>query len=472
MQSVVDASVSLIEVIAKEAQIQGMSIEQAKEIAKERLRPIRFGEDGYILINDIHAKSIMNPFTPELEGKDLSGMLDSTGKRVTVEMAKIGMEHGAGYLEYHWPKPGSSEPQPKLSYVKEFKPWGWIVVSGAYVDDIDSAFHRKLRNSTMILAALGGAATLLAIGLLHGVRRQLGGEPAYAALIAGRIAKGDFTSNISMRDDDRGSLLYAMKNMQSKLGETVKRVRTAVEFVNAASTQIADGNVDLSSRTEEQAASLEETAASMEELTSTVRQNAANADRANQLARAASEVAHSGGVAVSKVIETMGSIRESSSKVADITAVIKGIAFQTNILALNAAVEAARAGPQGSGFAVVAGEVRSLAQRSAAAAKEIEMLVADSVAKVESGSALVHQAGQTMGEVVSSAKGVSELIDEIRAATLEQSEGIEHISLAIAQIDGVTQQNAALVEGAAEAARLLEEQANSLADTVSVFSVG
>jgi len=259
--------------------------------------------------------------------------------------------------------------------------------------------------------------------------------------------------------------------MRDSLAAIVGQVRSGADTIATASTQIAAGNLDLSSRTEQQASSLEETASSMEELTSTVKQNADNARQANQLAASASEVALKGGAVVAQVVDTMDGINASSKKIVDIIGVIDGIAFQTNILALNAAVEAARAGEQGRGFAVVATEVRSLAQRSAAAAKEIKALIGDSVAKVDVGSALVGQAGSTMEQIVASIGRVTDIMGEITAASSEQSAGIELVNQAITEMDGVTQQNAALVEQAAAAAESMQDQASTLAQMVSVFKL-
>jgi methyl-accepting chemotaxis protein len=254
--------------------------------------------------------------------------------------------------------------------------------------------------------------------------------------------------------------------------QIVSQVRTSSDTISTGSTQIAAGNQDLSSRTEQQASSLEETASSLEELTSTVKQNADNARQANQLAQSASDVANKGGMVVSQVVDTMGSINESSKKISDIISVIDGIAFQTNILALNAAVEAARAGEQGRGFAVVAAEVRTLAQRSAAAAKEIKELISDSVEKVDTGSKLVDQAGTTMHEIVESIRRVTDIMGEITAASQEQTAGIEQINQAVSQMDQVTQQNASLVEEAAAAAEAMRDQAAGLAQAVGVFKIG
>jgi len=318
----------------------------------------------------------------------------------------------------------------------------------------------------VILALLISAA--IAIFMSRVIVRPL----AAATALAGRIAQGDLTADIEARGrDETGQLLRALKDMSDSLRRIVDDVHSSVGAIGMGTRQIASGNADLSQRTEEQASSLEETASSMEELTSTVKQNAENAKQANQLAIGASEVAVKGGAVVSEVVQTMSSINESSKKIVDIIGVIDGIAFQTNILALNAAVEAARAGEQGRGFAVVATEVRNLAQRSAAAAKEIKALIGDSVEKVGTGTKLVDAAGKTMEEIVTSVKRVTDIMSEITAASQEQSAGIEQVNQAITQMDEATQQNAALVEEAAAAAESLQEQAKTLDAAVDVFKV-
>ncbi|WP_050479220.1 methyl-accepting chemotaxis protein [Herbaspirillum rhizosphaerae] len=320
-----------------------------------------------------------------------------------------------------------------------------------------------------IVAVLIGVAVALVI--TRGLLKQLGGEPDYAAEIADHIAKGDLAIEISTKSGDQGSLLMSMKEMRDNLARIVGQIREGAHTIASASSQIASGNADLSSRTEEQAGSLEETASAMEELTATVQRNADNARQANTLGATASSVAVKGGSVVDQVVETMGSINESSRKIVDIISVIDSIAFQTNILALNAAVEAARAGEQGRGFAVVASEVRSLAQRSATAAKEIKELIGDSVSKVTSGTELVELAGNTMDEVVASVKRVTGIVEEISVASQEQHQGIVQVSGAINQMDEVTQHNAALVEQAAAAARSLQDQAESLTRAVSLFKL-
>jgi len=340
------------------------------------------------------------------------------------------------------------------------------------VDEAGLESESTYKSSSFWMIALGLVAIVLGAGGAWMVTRAIRDPVLEAVTVAKTVAAGDLTSRIEVdRADEVGELLLALKEMNANLVKMVSEVRVGTETIATASNQIASGNLDLSSRTEEQASSLEETASSMEELTSTVKQNADNARQANALAQSASEVASKGGAVVSEVVSTMDSINESSKKIVDIISVIDGIAFQTNILALNAAVEAARAGEQGRGFAVVAAEVRNLAQRSAAAAKEIKSLIGNSVEKVDSGSRLVNQAGATMYEIVESVKRVSDIIGEITAASQEQTSGIEQINQAIAQMDETTQQNASLVEQAAAAAQAMQDQAGSLARLVATFKL-
>ncbi len=337
----------------------------------------------------------------------------------------------------------------------------------------EAADSYQSSRTMMLMLVVGSAAFGIGLGVLltRSLTRQLGGEPAYASDIAARIAAGDLAVDVVVKNGDKSSLVYAMKTMRDSLAQIVGEVRKGTDAIASASGQIATGNMDLSSRTEEQASSLEETASSMEELTSTVQQNADNARQANGMAATASEVAERGGQVVSQVVDTMASINESSKKIVDIIGVIDSIAFQTNILALNAAVEAARAGEQGRGFAVVASEVRTLAQRSASAAKEIKGLIDDSVSKVDAGAKLVDNAGATMDEIVTSVRRVTDIMGEISSASVEQTSGIEQINQAISQMDQVTQQNASLVEEAAAAAESLQDQAGKLAQLVSVFKL-
>jgi methyl-accepting chemotaxis protein len=347
-----------------------------------------------------------------------------------------------------------------------------IAFQGGLMEKAGKEAEAVSGSTRMLLIALAAAASILAILVGFGTTRSITRPLTAAIKIAERVAAGDLTTRVEVNSrDETGQLLAALKNMNDSLVDTVGQVRNGTETIGVASRQIAAGNLDLSTRTENQASSLEETASSMEELTSTVKQNADNAKQANQLVVSASDVAMRGGQVVGQVVDTMGSIKASSRKIVDIIGVIDGIAFQTNILALNAAVEAARAGEQGRGFAVVAAEVRNLAQRSAAAAKEIKTLIGDSVEKVDVGGKLVDEAGKTMDEIVASVKHVADIMVEITAASDEQRSGIEQVNQAIAQMDRMTQENAALVEQAAAAAQSMQDQAVNLAQSVAVFKL-
>ncbi|MBA5604181.1 MCP four helix bundle domain-containing protein [Duganella sp. FT3S] len=338
------------------------------------------------------------------------------------------------------------------------------IEQGARQVSVDIAFSR-LMMFVLGTAALAASA-VLAFRITASITRPL----VEAVALARSVAAGDLTTHIDVRrSDETGQLLAALKEMNDSLARTVGEVRRSTGAIATGSGQLASGNLDLSSRTEAQASSLEETAGAMTELTGTVAQNADNARQANQLVISASEVALRGGELVAQVVDTMGSIKASSSNIVDIIGVIDGIAFQTNILALNAAVEAARAGEQGRGFAVVASEVRGLAQRSAAAAKEIKTLIGDSVANVDSSSAVVDEAGRTMGLIVTSVKQVADIMAEITAASQEQRLGIAQVNEAISRMDDMTQRNAALVEQAAAASQSMLDEARTLSQSVSVF---
>jgi len=351
-------------------------------------------------------------------------------------------------------------------------------LNAAVLTELESALNARITRLTSLIVSLSvGILVMVCLSGLIGVMiarellQQLGGEPDTVIAMIRRIATGDLTGAIITKPNDKISLLVAMKVMRDSLVAIVSEVRADTELIASAAEQISVGNMDLSSRTEAQASSLEQTAASMEELTDTVKQNTAKAQEANQLAQNASEVAIKGGVAVSRVVETMGSINASAKKIVDIISVIDGIAFQTNILALNAAVEAARAGEQGRGFAVVASEVRMLAQRSAAAAKEIKVLIDHSVEEADAGSRLVGQAGETMNDVVVGIRRVNDIMAEITAASVEQSTDIEQVNLAMMEIDQATVKNAALVEESASVANAMQEQAVNLTNVVRIFQV-
>ena len=340
-----------------------------------------------------------------------------------------------------------------------------------------SELHAVAQDASRANAIVVGAVALVALGLigfsayLVNVMRQRGAEPDDLKRTAEAVAAGDLGVEIVLRPGDRGSVMAALKSMSGKLLLTVQAVRQNADSVATASAEIASGNANLSARTEQQSSALQQAAASMEELGTTVRHTADNARQADALARSASEVAQRGGEAVREVVATMKGINDSSRKIADITGTIDGIAFQTNILALNAAVEAARAGEQGRGFAVVAGEVRSLAQRAATAAREIKVLIAESVSRTERGTQLVDQAGATMLDIVTSIQRVSDIVGEITTASGEQSQGVQQVASTVTQMDRSTQQNAALVEESAAAAESLSQQSRQLVQAVAVFKL-
>ena len=443
----------------------GVDISRDVAFLKERIRAIKVGETGYFYILNAAPGKNFGDFVihPSQEGKNLLDSRSADGRPFIREM----LETKNGSIAYDWKNEGEQEAREKFAVYTWFKDWNWVIVGGTYVDEI-TAEARALRNRYILsgLVALVAFAAALYVFVRRAVTRPLA-EARDAAI---RIADGDLTVHVPSRSQDEiGRLLEAMNGISSKLSSVVGNVRDGAEQIANASQEISTGNLDLCMRTEQQASSLATTASSMGELTETVRQNAEHARQANQLALSASTVAQKGGSMVAQVIDTMESINQSSRKIGDITGVIDGIAFQTNILALNAAVEAARAGEQGRGFAVVASEVRNLAQRSAAAAKEIKALIAASSSDVEAGSKLVSEAGATMNDVLASVARVTDIMADISAASLEQTDGIEQVNRAIGEMDESTQQNAALVEEASAATHALQDQAAQLARAVRLF---
>ncbi len=462
---------ALLEHYQRLADQNQLPVATAKQQAIAAVKALRYNGDDYFWINDMHPRMIMHPTKPALDGKDLTGNVDPNGMHLFVEFVNTVKASGGGFVFYMWPKPGSEVSQQKVSYVKGFAPWGWIIGSGIYLDTVNNTVLERLLGfslGTLLLAGL-----LLGLGLLigRGMLRQLGGEPDHASRIVRQIAEGDLSIAVATRSGDRGSLLFAMEEMRNSLKRMVGQVRGGVDTIEEASGRISNGNQNLSMRTAQQALALEQTVASMARLTQTVEQNAGHAQRAHKLAATASDVATKGGAVVAQVIDTMGAINDSARKVVDIISVIDGIAFQTNILALNAAVEAARAGEQGRGFAVVASEVRTLAQRSAAAAREIKALIGDSTDRVDAGSKLVAEAGATMNDIVTSIGRVTGIIDEISGTSREQTAGIASINLAVTEMEQVTQHNIALVEEAGTASVALQEQAQNVAQVVSMFKL-
>ena len=445
----------------------GIDISSEVAALKTRIKSLKVGETGYFFVIDSKAGETFGTFIvhPEKEGEKGLERRDAGGREFIKEILKT----GEGRMHVTPQDSQGVAERERIFVYQTNKDWNWTIAGVAFMDEVtqDVTSMRNKLLAVGVLALLGFAAALVLI-VRHVVTRPL----RLATSAAEHLARGDLTVQLAPASQDEiGKLLTAMNGISHGLAGVVATIRDGTEQVATASAQIAAGNQDLSARTEHQAGSLEETASSMEELTATVRQNADNAREANDLASSASSVAVKGGDVVSQVVSTMGQINESSRKIVDIIGVIDSIAFQTNILALNAAVEAARAGEQGRGFAVVASEVRSLAQRSAEAAREIKALIGDSVDKVETGSKLVGMAGQTMDDVVASVKKVTDIMGDIMAATQEQSVGIDEVNQAIVSIDKVTQQNAALVEEASAAAQSMQEMAATLAQSVSVFKL-
>ncbi|HEX7907058.1 MAG TPA: methyl-accepting chemotaxis protein [Paraburkholderia sp.] len=453
------------------AQQHTLTEDEAKKQALDTLKAMRYGKDGYLSVNDSQPVMLMHPFKPEMVGKNFTQFTDPAGNHLFVDIVKAGNLEGGGFVDYLWAKPGSDKPVEKTSYAAHFVPWDWYLVTGMYMDDVQSAFYASLLRWLAITVTLGAIATVVMLLVLRSIRRSLGGDLEVALEHAQLMARGNLATRVPVQQDHAGSLLHALQMMQAGLVDTVSRVRQGTDNINIGATEIAAGNTDLSQRTEQQAAALVETASSMDQMTVNVKQNADSAQQAAHLAGEAADVAKRGSLVVEDVVRTMGEITSSSRQIGDIIGVIDGIAFQTNILALNAAVEAARAGEQGRGFAVVAAEVRSLAQRSATAAKEIKALIETSTHTVEAGASLVANAGSTMGEIVQSVRRVNEILEEISNASREQSAGIEQVNRAVGEMDQVTQQNAALVEQAAAAAHSLKDQVGVLREAISSFAL-
>ena len=465
----VDAAHSIVMAFQAKAKAGQMEPAQAQAAAVAALRGSRYGSGDYFYIYTRQGVNVMLPPKPEWEGQNKLGKVpDGRGGDVIQSLVNAaGSATGSGFADTKFPRPGQTQAVDKLQYVKLVPDWDWMVGSGLYTDDVSAAVWRSIWQGAAVCVAV-----LLVIGAVAGVTlrsvlRQLGGDPAIAAGIAAEVAQGHL--DVQIPAAPAGSLLADLALMVASLRQTVARVHQTTESVDHAASEIAAGNTDLSTRTEQTASSLQQTASAMEQLTGTVAHTAQAARTANQLAATAGAVAQRGGTVVSQVVQTMDEINRASERMSDIIGVIDGISFQTNILALNAAVEAARAGEQGRGFAVVASEVRSLAGRSAEAAKEIKQLITASMEKTGNGARLVGNAGETMQELVASVARVTDIVGEISNATQEQSQGLGSINQAVAGLEEMTQRNAALVEQSAAAALSLREQSKLLSGAVSRF---
>ncbi|MES1934667.1 methyl-accepting chemotaxis sensory transducer [Salinisphaera shabanensis T35B1] len=447
-----------------------MSQAEAQSRAVEAIAAMRFGAErkNYIFVVDDEQRIVYHPRREA--DTDMSDYTDPARAPIYRQFVDMGVSQGTGFVGSVSQRTADSPFLDKLSYVERFMPWQWNIVAGVYTDDVQTAFYHHLQKYALVLLIIGGLLTLAFWLVVRSVYRTLGGEPRDAQTVVERIAAGDLSASAQTGCASHG-LLASIERMRMQLALTVTSIRECSESIDVGAREIASGNNDLSARTEEQAASLEQTAASMEQMTATVRQNADNAGQASQLSNDTTASANRGEEIVGRVVATMREIDQSSSEISEIITMIDGIAFQTNLLALNAAVEAARAGEHGRGFAVVASEVRQLAQRSADAAQSIKSLIERSVSQVASGAVLVGEAEQAMGDIQGSADRVSRLMDDISGGTREQTSGIDQINEAVAQIDQVTQQNAALVEEAAAAAVSLEQRAAELSRAVAGFRV-
>ncbi|MFS2027823.1 Cache 3/Cache 2 fusion domain-containing protein [Massilia sp. CT11-137] len=447
----------------------GLDVDANIAALRDRIRKMKVGDTGYYYVLDATPGKTYGDLIvhPVKEGKNILASKDAGGREFIREM----LETKHGLIQYPWQnaEAGETSPRTKVAAYTLFKDWNWMIAGGTYEDEITTE-AASLRNRYIVI---GLVALAIFAAILHTVMKRTVTRPLVRARDAAvRIAEGDLTVRIPVdRSDEIGLLAEAMNDISGSLSTVVGQVRSGAEQIANASGEISSGNLDLCSRTEQQAANLASTVNSMQDLTETVRRNAGDAHEANQLAVNTSMVAQEGGRMVREVIDTMDTIKASSGKIGDIIGVIDGIAFQTNILALNAAVEAARAGEQGRGFAVVATEVRNLAQRSAAAAKEIKGLIVASTTEVDTGSRIVQEAGVTMNEVLASAEKVTAIMARISTANAAQSTGIEHINRSIGEMDQVTQQNAALVEEASAAAQAMQEQADQLARSVRLFKL-
>jgi len=489
-------------VIAKfhELETQGtLTREEAQRQAIAAIRAMRYGEDGYFWINDFRAYAIMHPIKPELDGTDLSNLKDPNGKALFVEFVNVVKKAGGGFVPYMWPKPGSDQALAKLSYVKGYTPWGWIVGSGMYIDDLSKVFWVSALELLGIAVASMVVLLVVAVATMRAVLGQLGGEPAYAAEIVKEIAGGNLRVNVETRPGDDSSLLASMRKMKESLGKTLKEVRSGMDQLQTSSTDLNSAVSQVTENSKQQSDSSSTVAATVEQMAVSIDEIAQNATSARDLVSKAEALSDEGRSVVQSAAEEMhniaGMVSESSrviealgaqsDQISSIINVIKDIADQTNLLALNAAIEAARAGEQGRGFAVVADEVRKLAERTGQSTEEIFRMVgriqagtSEAVssmkavtARVETGVKLAKDAAQSIENIKDSSQGISRVVGEITSALQEQRNANNDIARSIENIAGSSERNAMVARETATSSRHLGELAQNLRTTVSGFNV-
>jgi methyl-accepting chemotaxis protein len=467
-QHVVQVAQGVLEEFSKLETSGVMTREEAQTRAKEAVRAIRYEKTEYLWIHTLDTtQMVMHPTKPELDGKSLLENKDPTGKKLFVEMNAVVKQSGAGFVEYSWPKPGSESPVPKISYVSGFAPWNWVIGSGIYVDDVSSAFWADVRTALVWLGALSAA---LFAGFWF-VRRSIISALDEAQRVAERIASGDLATTVPVREahDELDALLNSLSRMQTQLQSMVATIRHGSDVMLGAMGQVVGGNAEVERSAQQQVARLEETASTIEELSATVKTNAQTAQLVDTRARETATLASTGGEAMRSVAAAMATARANSKRIGDVTELIDEISFQTNLLALNASVESARAGEHGRGFAVVAAEVRQLALKSAASAKEIKQLVRETNQSIIESATASEEAGAVVAKVVVAAEGLASLVSDITRATQEQSQALAQASSAVSDIDRANQQNVSAVGRTAEAARGLSSEAQHLVDAVAQF---
>ncbi|HSP31025.1 MAG TPA: methyl-accepting chemotaxis protein [Halomonas sp.] len=478
VRDIVQMATTAIAPIYEEA---GANDSEAKALAAEMLRAMRFEGENYIFVYEGDGTNVVLPLSPDREGTNLNDLQAPDGTYIVRDFISVG-QGGGGFYEYPWEYPGTDEPQPKHSYVDQLEKWGWVVGAGVYITDVDEAMaefeavsaadlRQSILFSCLLALVLFGLIALLAFAF---VRRTLGPiKRTSAAMHDIAQGRGDLTGRLAVESGDEiGELAVQFNAFVARMQDTLRDVRRSTLSVHQAAGEISQSSEELATRTEQAAANLQQTSASMEEITSTVNHSADNAQQANKLVQSTAEVAREGETAMGQVETTMRDINDSASRISDIISMIDAIAFQTNILALNASVEAARAGEHGRGFAVVAQEVRILASRSSDASKEIRALIDASVQHTHSGAELVRNAGNTMREIVSSVAKVTDVIGEISAGAKEQSSGIGQINTAVAEMDTMTQQNAAMVQESTTAATNMRRHAEHLNQLINSFVLG